>query len=102
MRASCRRPRRAGRAATRRPGGPPLRMPFDASLVQATKARSPSDDAALEELARAVTRALEPGTLYVVGPGTTTRRILASMGLESTLLGVDAGLDKQVVARDVD
>ncbi|HKY88521.1 MAG TPA: ATP-NAD kinase family protein [Candidatus Limnocylindrales bacterium] len=79
-----------------------LRMPFDASLVQATKARSSSDAAALEELARAVTRALEPGTLYVVGPGTTTRRILASMGLDSTLLGVDVVLDKQVVARDVD
>ncbi len=90
---------RRGRLSARLVGY--LRVPFEASLVQATKARSSSEDAALEELARAVIRTLEPGTLYVVGPGTTTRRILASMGLKSTLLGVDAVLDKQVVARDL-
>jgi len=78
-----------------------LRVPLDAGLVQATKARSSSEDAALGELARAVIGTLEPGTLYVVGPGTTTRRILAAMDLVSTLLGVDVVLDGRVVARDV-
>src|SRR3970282_311616 len=41
---------------------------------------------------------MERETLYVVGPGTTTRRIMALMGLESTLLGVDVILDGRVLA----
>lgn len=90
---------RRGRLSARLVGY--LRVPFDAGLVQATKARSSSEDTALEELARAVIEAMAPGTLYIVGPGTTTRRILAAMGLKSTLLGVDVVLDGRLVARDI-
>ena len=78
-----------------------LRVPFDASLVQATKARSRSEESALEDLARGVIDSMDQSTLFVVGPGTTTRGILAAMGLDSTLLGVDVVLDGHVVARDV-
>jgi predicted polyphosphate/ATP-dependent NAD kinase len=90
---------RRGQLATRLFGY--LRVPNDAQLVQGMKVRSRSDDTAAEELARAVVARMEPQTLYIVGPGTTTRRIMTLLGLESTLLGVDVVLDGQVLALDV-
>ena len=44
---------------------------------------------------------LQPGRLYVVGPGTTTRAIFRHLGLPKTLLGVDVLQDGRVVAADV-
>ncbi len=44
---------------------------------------------------------LEDDCLYVFGPGTTTRDILAHIGLEKTLLGVDVVLNRQLIAKDV-
>jgi len=90
---------RRGQLATRLFGY--LRVPYDPQLVQGAKVRSRSDDTAAEELARSVVGRMERETLYVVGPGTTTRRIMTLMGLESTLLGVDVILDGQVLALDV-
>jgi predicted polyphosphate/ATP-dependent NAD kinase len=37
-----------------------------------------------------VADALDPRRIYVLGPGTTMRRVTAHLGLEKTLLGVDA------------
>ncbi|HLJ20156.1 MAG TPA: hypothetical protein VKU84_08155, partial [Stellaceae bacterium] len=39
--------------------------------------------------------------LYVVGPGTTTARVLRHLGLEGTLLGVDAVLDGALIGGDL-
>jgi predicted polyphosphate/ATP-dependent NAD kinase len=90
---------RRGQLATRLFGY--LRVPYDPQLVQAAKVRSRSDDTAAEELARSVVAKMDRETMYVVGPGTTTRRIMTLIGLESTLLGVDVILDGQVLALDV-
>ena len=90
---------RRGQLATRLFGY--LRVPYDPQLVQGAKVRSRSDDTAADELARSVVARMDRETLYVVGPGTTTRRITTLMGLESTLLGVDVILDGQVLALDV-
>ena len=54
-------------------------------------------DAACAEIARE----LAPGVLYLVGPGTTAKRVLAALGLEGTLLGVDAVRDGALVGRDL-
>ena len=35
-------------------------------------------------------RAMDPRRIYVLGPGTTTRRVMRRLGLPKTLLGVDA------------
>jgi predicted polyphosphate/ATP-dependent NAD kinase len=43
---------------------------------------------------------MEEDVLYIIGPGTTTRAIAEEMGLEKTLLGVDAVLNRELVARD--
>ena len=44
---------------------------------------------------------MAPGTVHVIGPGTTTKAITDALGLEKTLLGVDAVLDGRLVGRDV-
>jgi predicted polyphosphate/ATP-dependent NAD kinase len=78
-----------------------LRVPDDARLVQAGKVRSRSEDSAADDLARAIVETMEPEAIYIVGPGTTTRRITHRMGLDSTLLGVDVVRDGQMLALDV-
>jgi predicted polyphosphate/ATP-dependent NAD kinase len=67
------------------------RVPDDRLRVQAAKLGAvPSDEDALEAVCAAVADALDPRRIYVLGPGTTMRRVTAHLGLEKTLLGVDA------------
>jgi predicted polyphosphate/ATP-dependent NAD kinase len=66
-------------------------VPDDRLRVQAAKLGAvPSDELALEAVCAAVADALDPRRIYVLGPGTTMRRVLARLGLRKTLLGVDA------------
>ena len=45
---------------------------------------------------------MEPGRLYLFGPGATTQRILHAHGIaDGTLLGVDAVQDGRLVGRDL-
>ncbi|MEW6266159.1 MAG: ATP-NAD kinase family protein [Thermodesulfobacteriota bacterium] len=44
----------------------------------------------------------DPDRVYIIGPGTTTRVIKQMLGLEHTLLGVDAVRDRKLVALDAD
>jgi len=44
---------------------------------------------------------MSPGALYILGPGTTTRTIMICLGLEKTLLGVDAVRGGALAGRDV-
>ncbi len=80
-----------------------LRVPASASRVQGGKARSaPSERAAQAALGRYVAEAVLGDGLVLVGPGTTTRAILAALGLEKALLGVDAIRAGRLVAADAD
>jgi predicted polyphosphate/ATP-dependent NAD kinase len=66
-------------------------VPDDRLRVQAAKLGAvPSDEDALEAVCAAVADALDPRRIYVLGPGTTMRRVTAHLGLPKTLLGVDA------------
>jgi predicted polyphosphate/ATP-dependent NAD kinase len=77
--------------------------PYERLLVQNAKSGSVAgEDAALEAACRRVAARMRPGCLYIVGPGTTTRRVMAALSLPSTLLGVDAVLDGAVVGSDLD
>jgi len=77
------------------------RVPDLPRLVLPTKAGSrASPGADLDALCRTVAAELEPGTLYLLGPGTTTAAVLAALGLSGTLLGVDAIRNGRLV--DVD
>ena len=44
----------------------------------------------------------EPNTLFLLGPGSTTESIAKRLGLEKTLLGIDAAVGGKSVARDLD
>lgn len=77
--------------------------PHVGGRLQAGKATArPADEAALTALCESIAREMIPGRLYLVGPGTTTGRILAAMGIAGTALGVDAVLDGEPVALDLD
>jgi len=77
------------------------RVPFERQLLQSAKAGGMTEDAALDGVCREIAAELQPGAVYVLGPGTTTQRILGHLGLSGTLLGVDAVLDGKLVGRDV-
>lgn len=76
--------------------------PYERHLVQNAKSGSaPSEDLALDALCRQIVREMQPGCLYIIGPGTTTRLVMSALGLPSTLLGVDAVMDGALVGSDV-
>ena len=79
-----------------------MRVPYERHLVQGAKSGSePSDESAANAVAREMARRIEPGHLYVLGPGTTLRGIGRELGVEKTLLGVDLYKDGEIIARDV-
>ena len=69
--------------------------------MQGPKAGGANEDAALDALCREIAEEMAPGVLYIVGPGTTTQRVLRHLGLEGTLLGVDTVLDGRLLGRDL-
>jgi predicted polyphosphate/ATP-dependent NAD kinase len=77
-----------------------LKIPFRTSLVQNQKMPSTGEASALGAIAEDIVTKMEEDVLYIIGPGTTTRAIAEEMGLEKTLLGVDAVLNRALIARD--
>ncbi|MCS6932436.1 MAG: NAD(+)/NADH kinase [Acetobacteraceae bacterium] len=90
---------RAGRVSARLFGY--ARTPYERHLVQSAKGGPRDEEALLEALAEEVAAAMPRGVLHLVGPGTTTQRVLAKLGIAGTLLGVDAVEDGALVARDL-
>lgn len=80
---------RSGRVTTRLYGA--ARVPDDRLRMQGVKGRSfPSDDDAVDGVCRRLAAGMDPRRIYLLGPGTTTRHVMCHLGLEKTLLGVDA------------
>lgn len=75
-------------------------VPRDRRRVQHPKAGSRGGDAGLEALCRQLADEAGDG-LTLFGPGTTTRRVLAHLGIEGTLLGIDAVEDGRPAGRDL-
>ncbi|MGG5886355.1 ATP-NAD kinase family protein [Falsiroseomonas sp. HC035] len=77
-------------------------VPRERALMQACKAgASVPDEAALEALSRRIVAQMQPGRLYLLGCGTTTRRIKRALGFAGTLMGIDVALDRRLLAADV-
>ena len=71
-----------------------MTVPYARGLTQSAKAGGVAgEERALNDIATEVIAAMEPGVLYILGPGTTTRTVMTRLGLAKTLLGVDAVLD---------
>jgi len=80
------------------------KTPFKASLVLSEKTASPmvDEESVKDGIAERVVDEMRPGSLYILGPGSTVGRITERMRLGKTLLGVDLVRDGKLLARDVD
>ena len=63
-----------------------------------------SDDAMKDEIADHVKELVdqEPDTLFLLGPGSTVEHIAKRLGVEKTVLGVDAVVGGKLVGKDLD
>jgi len=77
-----------------------LDVPDVPNLVQGPKLASRSEPEKVMGIAQAVIEQLDGDTTYVIGPGTTTKWILAMLNLESTLVGVDVIRNKKMIKKD--
>jgi predicted polyphosphate/ATP-dependent NAD kinase len=78
--------------------------PYEPHLIQANKMASPMTvDEVRNQAAIAIyiIESMQPDTLYIVGPGTTTRTISDLLDQKKTLLGVDLFFNKKIIANDV-
>jgi predicted polyphosphate/ATP-dependent NAD kinase len=79
-----------------------LLVPEGKRFVQSRKAASSlSEEAAVDAIAVSVIRNMEADVYYLIGAGTTTRRIMELLYVPNTLIGVDIIQNKALVASDV-
>ena len=81
-----------------------LLSPFEPHLIQGNKMASPMTENEVENQAATAIYLIEemkPDTLYIIGPGTTTRTIADLLDQKKTLLGVDLIVNKKIFAKDV-
>ncbi|MGI9406407.1 MAG: ATP-NAD kinase family protein [Hyphomicrobiaceae bacterium] len=77
-------------------------VPSAGNRLQGPKSRSPlTHFGAVKSAAAAIVRSMQPGHIYLIGPGTSAKAVLDVLNLDGTLLGVDAMLDKRVVGLDL-
>ena len=78
-----------------------LIAPQDGDAVQSTKAGGADDEHdAMQSIAAQIVGDMQADTLYIIGPGTTTRAIADALGMDKTLLGVDVALNGRLAAAD--
>lgn len=79
--------------------------PFEPTLTQTAKALivEASDEEAKADIADDLRERIDarPGTLFILCPGSTVRAVADRLGVEKTLLGVDALLDGRLAGRDL-
>ena len=78
-------------------------VPDDEAHLQPTKSTYEGTDAAAEadELGGYIAESMQPGVLYIIGPGSTTEAVARAIDKDKTLLGVDAYVDREIVGRDL-
>ena len=75
-------------------------VPYVRELLQTGKAVSPIGGGRVDRLCAELAAGLAPDRLYILGPGTTTKRILGHLGLPAAAAGVDAVLNNEAVLFD--
>jgi len=81
-----------------------LLSPYEPHLIQGNKMASPMTESEVENqaaIAISINEEMKPDTIYIIGPGTTTRTIGDLLDQKKTLLGVDLFQDKKIIAKDV-
>lgn len=80
-----------------------LQVPVDDTRMQVIKQGGIDHEAmALQDIASDVAEHMEDDVLYLIGSGSTTAAIMAELALDNTLLGIDAVLNRQLIASDLD
>jgi predicted polyphosphate/ATP-dependent NAD kinase len=81
------------------------KTPFEPNYIQGGKMlfEEIPEETVKQEIANHVIEMMDelPGALFILGPGSTVEAIGRRLGLEKTLLGIDAVADKKLVAGDV-
>lgn len=79
-----------------------MMVPVERNMVQGLKSgRSIPEAGQLAQISHYVFDGMDPGMLYIVGPGSTTFHLLATQGITGTLLGVDLLIAGELIATDV-
>lgn len=78
-----------------------MQVPASGSRIQNMKSGGGSEEGDLAGMAGHIVVNMKPDTLYIIGPGSTTRSIMDDLGLPNTLLGVDVVQDGKLIASDV-
>ena len=77
-------------------------VPFSPSSLQSSKAiSSVRADSAIDRLCAEIADGVEDEHIYVVGPGTTTNRILRHLGISAPAIAVNVLLGRTLLASDV-
>ena len=77
-------------------------IPYISEMVQDSKKEYFGDErSSKEEIAEYMVENMEPDTLYIIGAGSTTAKIAEKMGLEKTILGIDAYYNGEIVGKDL-
>ena len=81
------------------------RTPFEPTYVQTSKAliAGADEDAVKDDIAAHLREviAASPGTLFLLGPGSTVQAVGRALDVDKTLLGIDAVADGRVVGKDL-
>jgi predicted polyphosphate/ATP-dependent NAD kinase len=81
------------------------RTPHEPTYVQVSKVQveAVGEDAMKEEIAESMVEDMEedPDMLFILGSGSTVGAVSKELGIEFSLLGVDAVVNKELVAKDV-
>jgi len=80
-----------------------MTVPYVPSLVQSCKGTydTPDEYAEADEVAEYVVSEMDDDTLYIIGPGSTTGRIMERMGMKHTLLGIDAVFNRELIGSNM-
>ncbi|MGX5914399.1 ATP-NAD kinase family protein [Aliidiomarina sp. Khilg15.8] len=91
---------RSGTVKARRFGE--MQVPGELEYMQAVKmGGKESDEMVLADIAADVIEGMEDDALYIMGSGSTVEAIMQDLGLENTLLGVDAVVNERLVGQDL-
>ena len=93
---------RRGRVSARLYGY--LKVPLERRFTQGAKAASSNsahEAAARQSIADQIVETMKAGCQYIIGSGTTPRAIMERLGLQNTLLGIDAVMDGNLAAADL-
>ena len=79
-----------------------LTIPFKSNYVQHLKSSSPTSEKVNQEaIAADIIASMLPRVIYLIGPGTTTSPIMEALGLDFTLLGIDAVKGGKLIGKDL-